>query len=74
MENDRSGVLCPAGDTAALAAAVQELMDHPARRQQLGAAARQHALEQFTADAIVPRYEALYRRVCGLRKIAAVNS
>jgi len=74
VESGRSGLLCPAGDAAALAAAVQSLMDDPARRQQLGAAARQRALEQFTADTIVPRYEALYRRVCGLRKIAGVNS
>jgi glycosyltransferase involved in cell wall biosynthesis len=64
VEHGRSGWLCPAGDPAALAAAVQDLMDHPARRKQLGEAARQRALEQFTAEAIVPKYENLYRRVC----------
>lgn len=63
VENGRSGLLCAAGDSAALAAAVQELIDHPARRQALGAASRQRALERFTADAIVPQYEAMYRRV-----------
>ena len=64
VEDGRSGLLAPAGDTAALAAAVQDLLDHPERRRQLGAAARIRAREQFTADAIVPRYEDLYYRVC----------
>jgi glycosyltransferase involved in cell wall biosynthesis len=64
IEAGRSGLLAPAGDAAALAAAVQDLLDHPARRRQLGLAAQQRARECFTADAIVPRYEELYRRVC----------
>ena len=65
VEAGRSGLLCPAGDPVALAAAVQDLMDHPARRQELGEAARQRAGKCFTAAAILPQYEALYRRVCG---------
>ncbi len=64
VEHGQSGLLCPAGDSAALAAALQELIDHPARRHELGAAARQRALERFTAAAIVPQYEEMYRRVC----------
>jgi hypothetical protein len=31
----------------------------------LGQAAQQRARDLFSADTIVPRYEALYRRVCG---------
>jgi hypothetical protein len=31
----------------------------------MGEAARHRARELFSADAIVPRYEALYQRVCG---------
>jgi N-acetyl-alpha-D-glucosaminyl L-malate synthase BshA len=64
MEDGRSGLLAPAGDAVALAAAVQGLLDDPARRRELGRAAQQRARERFTAGAIVPRYEALYRRVC----------
>jgi N-acetyl-alpha-D-glucosaminyl L-malate synthase BshA len=64
MEDGRSGWLAPAGDAVALAAAVQALLDDPARRRELGRAAQQRARERFTAEAIVPRYEALYRRVC----------
>jgi N-acetyl-alpha-D-glucosaminyl L-malate synthase BshA len=65
MEDGRSGLLAPAGDARALAAAVQDLLDHPARRLELGRAAQQRARERFSANAIVPQYEALYRRVCG---------
>jgi N-acetyl-alpha-D-glucosaminyl L-malate synthase BshA len=65
MEDGRSGLLAPAGDAGALAAAVQALLDDPARRRELGRAAQQRARERFTAGAIVPQYEALYRRVCG---------
>jgi hypothetical protein len=31
----------------------------------MGRAAQQRARERFSANAIVSRYEALYRRVCG---------
>ena len=58
-----TGVLVPGGDTAVLAAAVEALMRDPARRTALGAAAQRRAREQFSAAAIVPRYEALYRQV-----------
>jgi glycosyltransferase involved in cell wall biosynthesis len=40
------------------------LIQDPARRSALGHAAKQRAVGQFSAEAIVPRYEALYRRVC----------
>ncbi|HVT71498.1 MAG TPA: N-acetyl-alpha-D-glucosaminyl L-malate synthase BshA [Lacunisphaera sp.] len=60
----QTGVLVPLGDTAALAEAVRSLLADPARRAALGAAARTRAREHFSAAAIVPKYEALYRRVC----------
>jgi N-acetyl-alpha-D-glucosaminyl L-malate synthase BshA len=62
--NDAAGVLVPFGDADATARAVEGLIRDPARRQALGEAARKRARENFSADAIVPRYEALYRRVC----------
>ncbi len=65
VEDGQSGRLAPAGDAIALATAVQNLMDHPERRRQLGEAAQQRAQENFTAAVIVPQYEALYRRVSG---------
>lgn len=59
-----TGVLVPMGDTAALAGAVQALISDPARRAALGRAAQKRARDNFSAAAIIPRYEALYRRVC----------
>jgi N-acetyl-alpha-D-glucosaminyl L-malate synthase BshA len=59
------GLLVPAGDAEGLARGVESLLQNPALRLRLGNAARQRAREAFSAGAIVPRYEALYRRVCG---------
>ena len=59
-----TGLLVPFGDTAALAQGVQALLADPARRAALGLAAQTRARSQFSAAAIVPCYEALYRRVC----------
>jgi L-malate glycosyltransferase len=59
-----TGLLVPFGDTAALASAAVSLLTDPARRAALGRAAQQRARGHFSAAAIVPRYEALYRRVC----------
>lgn len=67
MEDNISGRLLPFGDTAASARAVEELTSDPVRRATLGRAAQQRADERFSAETIVPRYEALYRRVCGLK-------
>jgi L-malate glycosyltransferase len=65
VEDNASGLLVPADDAGALAHAVQSLVDDPARRVALGRAAQKRARELFSAEAIVPRYEGLYRRVCG---------
>lgn len=59
-----SGVLTPPGDADALVRAVEGLLADPAQRRRLGQAAQGRARERFSADAIVPRYEELYRRVC----------
>lgn len=59
----RSGLLVPAGDADALARGVEMLMRDPAQRRKLGREAQKRARKLFSADAIVPQYEALYRRV-----------
>jgi L-malate glycosyltransferase len=59
-----SGLLVPFGDPAAYARAVESLVADPAGRARLGRNARERARTLFSPDAIVPRYEALYRRVC----------
>ena len=60
-----TGQLVSFGDTAALTAAAESLLKDPARRAALGQAAQKRAREHFSAAAIIPRYEALYRQVCG---------
>jgi len=68
IEDGVSGLLVPFGEAAALAAAVEGLIRDPAHRIRLGHAAERRAREHFSADVIVPRYEALYRRVAAKRK------
>jgi N-acetyl-alpha-D-glucosaminyl L-malate synthase BshA len=65
VEDNVSGVLVPSDDPDVLAAAVQDLIGKPERRAAMGRAAQRRAREKFSAEAIVPRYEAVYRRVCG---------
>jgi glycosyltransferase involved in cell wall biosynthesis len=64
MTSGQTGLLVPFGDTAALTQAVESLLAAPDRRAALGRAAQQRARTHFSAAVIVPRYEALYRRVC----------
>jgi N-acetyl-alpha-D-glucosaminyl L-malate synthase BshA len=60
-----NGLLVPVGDVDALARSVESLIRDSAARARLGEAAQRRARERFSADVIVPSYEALYRRVCG---------
>jgi N-acetyl-alpha-D-glucosaminyl L-malate synthase BshA len=64
VEDDRSALLVPAGDIDALAGALEALIRDETRRRALGRAAQARARELFSAEVIVPRYEALYRRLC----------
>jgi N-acetyl-alpha-D-glucosaminyl L-malate synthase BshA len=58
-----TGILAPFGDTVALAGKMEALLRDPVRRAAMGEAGRRRAREKFSAAAIVPLYEALYRRV-----------
>jgi L-malate glycosyltransferase len=55
--------LYPFGDVTAAAAGLDTLIESPDLARELGERSRKRALEQFSADRILPRYEALYRRV-----------
>src|SRR5215467_2615251 len=60
------GDSCPLysfGDTAAAASALDGLIESPDQAQELGQRCRIRATENFSADRILPQYEALYRRV-----------
>ena len=55
--------LHPFGDVTGMAASLNALIDSPEAARQLGEKGRIRAETDFTADRIVPRYEALYRQV-----------
>jgi glycosyltransferase involved in cell wall biosynthesis len=58
-----TGILVPPGDAAALAGALRKVLEDPARARLLGEAGRRRLAEQFSWDAILERYEAVYRSV-----------
>jgi len=62
-----TGLLMPFGNPDAQARAVESLLQNPDRRKTMGEAARERARRLFSAAAIVPRYEDLYRRVCAAK-------
>lgn len=67
VESGKSGLLVPFGDADGLARAMETLIASPNLRRTMGRAAKKRARSLFTAVKIVPRYEALYRRVCAAR-------
>ena len=62
VRHDQSGLLVPEGDVAALAVAMQALMDDPARREAMGVAGRRHVRDTFSPARVAERYSALYSR------------
>jgi len=64
VADGESGVLVPAGDTAALAAALQRVIDQPQGLEAMAAAALARA-PRFMADNVVDRIEAVYTGVLG---------
>ena len=58
-----TGLLHEFGDVAAMAASLDRLADNPEIAQAMGAAGQAIAREKFSADAIVPRYQAIYQRL-----------
>jgi len=58
-----TGLLAPAGDVAAMAAAALRILADPALAMRLGRAARARAETRFPLEPAVDRYEAVYRQV-----------
>ncbi len=58
ITHERDGVLVPEQDTAALGAAIERLIEDPAARQAMGAAALERSRD-YDADAIAARWAAL---------------
>jgi glycosyltransferase involved in cell wall biosynthesis len=62
ITNEREGLLVPAGDDAALAAALRRVLESPAERARLATAALHRARAEFTIGSMADAYERLY---CG---------
>ncbi len=60
-----TSLLIETAEAGPLARAVESLIGDPGRRAALGCAGRERAQKLFSADSVVPRYEELYRRICG---------
>jgi N-acetyl-alpha-D-glucosaminyl L-malate synthase BshA len=58
-----TGFVCDPSDASAMAARALELIRDPARREAMGQAAADDVRARFSADAVVPRYEAFYEEV-----------
>jgi N-acetyl-alpha-D-glucosaminyl L-malate synthase BshA len=58
-----SSPLYPFGDVTAAAAALDALVESPSLARRLGQQSRDRVHERFSANRILPQYEALYRRV-----------
>ena len=65
VEDGRTGFLYEAGDVAALAAHLDELMSSRELRDRIGAAAKSFADERFRAAQVAERTLEVYRRVLG---------
>lgn len=65
VQDGTTGALVSSDNPDRLAQAVVSLLSNPAQRLAMGQAARARARELFSAEVIVPKYEAIYRQVCG---------
>ncbi len=63
VQDGVTGLLVAPGDARALADALHRLLDDPALRARMGAAARSRVLERFSVDAMVEGNLAVYREV-----------
>jgi glycosyltransferase involved in cell wall biosynthesis len=59
----RSGLLVKRGDTAALRATVEALIEQPTRRKELGDSCRSRVMEMFSEDGVMQRLRSVYREI-----------
>ena len=63
IHQNKTGIRVTENDVDAFARAVGDLIDDPARRRQLGEAARNFVVNEYSIEAACKRVEALYREV-----------
>jgi len=64
----QTGLLTPADDVAAFTSALAQLIDDPALRSRIGAAAAKRVEENFTADRMARKFEEAYAELAALPK------
>jgi hypothetical protein len=65
IENGVTGLLVPAGNVGALVEALSLVLSDPAKRIQMGHAARERLLRSFVLEQQVARTEEMYLDLCG---------
>jgi N-acetyl-alpha-D-glucosaminyl L-malate synthase BshA len=67
VTDGETGFLHPFGDIAAMAASLDRLAATPSLARQMGEQGQRSARAQFSAENVVPRYEAVYTRLTSAR-------
>jgi glycosyltransferase involved in cell wall biosynthesis len=65
IQHERTGLLVKAGDRAALASTLDDLLSRDGRGSQLGKAGRLYALSAFAPESVARRYAEIYKQVLG---------
>jgi len=72
--HERTGLVVPCGDAAALAAAMHRMASMPpAARASMARAAREHAVARFDLAAVTSQWENLYRRLVEAARLEAME-
>lgn len=61
--NNKTGILCPRDDTTAFVTAIRSLNEQPEELSLLAHNAREHVLQRFSEQEVVPRYISLYQQL-----------
>lgn len=70
IDDGRTGLLVPIGDTKALARAIRTVIDAPDLAHRLGAAGRDRIQADFRAEAMIDRFAELYERLARAKGLA----
>ena len=65
-EHERTALVVPPQDAAALAAAIERLAGNEGLRRELGEAARKHCVEGYSYERMLDRMESIYRNIPGI--------
>jgi glycosyltransferase involved in cell wall biosynthesis len=61
LQNKRDALIVPAGSAQSLRDAITAFMSDPSKRSTMGAAGKHRAIEQFSMERMIQRYEDLLR-------------